>query len=1024
MDSPLNASAQRTKLLCSGVLFLAGCLSAVLGLFVLIDMHTGTRFMRFAQEGVPLHYNTAWGLFALGMGLLAYLTEHFVLSSVIGGSMNLFGFFSIIQIFLASELGLQKVIMKSSQVQVSVGAHLSPNSAVCFLLSGLALALIKRQQKWRATLIGLTSGSVVAISSVALFGYVADLQGGFTWGHYTPMPPVAAIAFFLIGIGLFAIALQEWVDKENTTIYWLPSQIAAFLFCTVVVLFSCLLQQEQRNAEKILRARISRFRMELEGRLQMQIDGLTHLASKWETMGATDPRAWEKEAQAEISHFPSYLSMERYGKDLAFQWSTSRDKEEDRIQKPIDKEFESQFLLVRRSREPLVLRNDLSERQFKRFRVAAPLFKNDRFDGFLVATYRMTPLVETALQDEAEAGISFALSDDVGEIFSWQENGEPDTFEEEQFLTLHGYQWKMRAWPSAALVKKEKTFLPQTLLVLGVMLSGVIAFFVYFAGISVKRNRELRAFQEETLRAKEEALKASQSKTEFLTNVSHEIRTPLNAIQGMTNLLVDTKLSADQRDCVDGIKFSADSLLSLINDVLDLAKIEAGKMELESTDFDVRKLLSAILDVFQLTSQQKGLSLKLDYPGEVPSVFRGDPHRLRQILTNLIGNAVKFTEKGWVKIAVEAIPRAENHYILKFLVEDTGIGIAETKKEKLFQSFSQADSSTTRKFGGSGLGLSISKKIIDLMQGDIQFESEEDKGSSFWFSVVLAKGDAALIESPEINTIDERVGSKRILIAEDNALNRKVAAKILGRVGYLVDTVSNGKEVLGATQLTRYDAILMDCQMPHLDGYQATAVIREREKDTGKHTPIIALTAHAMVSDRKKCLDAGMDEYLSKPFDPKTLRKVIESLTEEKNKALSFSKNARRKIRLKSKRVDVEVLKEVIALKEVDGFAFANELLTLFSKSTPKEIAKLEKALKGKELPKVADIAHSLKSSSGNLGALAFHQLCKTLERAARNGELAKAKKIFSVLRQEFSKTDAELRKEVKSLFAFEKKVA
>lgn len=1027
MNSNLNPSNARARKLSHSILMLAGSLSAVLGLLIIIDIHAGTRLVRFAHEGVPLHYNTALGLFALGMGLLGYLTEHFILSFVIGSTMNVFGFFSIVQIFLANELGFQKVLVKSGNIQVSLGAMLSPNTAVCFLLAGLALAMIRRPQKWCATAIGIAAGLVSSVSSVALLGYLTNLSAGYTWGHYTPIPPVAAFAFFTIGVGLYAIAVNEELVHGEPSVRWLPMQVGAGLVLATLVLFSGLVQQEQWRAEKNLRGRISNFKKELEDRFDLQIGALDKLAVKWDAQ-LKSSQEWETDAHVYMEHFQAYQSIERYSKDLQLRWVSSKDKDEERIQSPLHKEFETQLDFVRRSRAPLALKNEPSERQFKRFRVAVPLFREDRFDGYLVGTFRMAPLVQMALQDEPYAGISFVLSDDLGEIFSRDYDNEGSAVQEEHVISIYGYPWKLKSWPSRKLIQNEKTLLPEAVLFLGVTISCLIAFLMYFSGISAKRTRDLQLSQEETLKAKEEAIRASRSKTEFLANVSHEIRTPMNAIQGMTNLLIDSKLSVEQRDCIDGIKFSADSLLSLINDVLDLAKIEAGKMELESMDFDLRTLLSSIMDLFQLTSQQKGISLKLDYPNEIPAVFKGDPHRLRQVLTNLIGNAVKFTEKGSVKVAVEAVPKAEKNYVVKFLVADTGIGIPDGKKEKMFQSFVQADSSTTRRFGGTGLGLSISKRIIELMYGDIQFDSTENQGSSFWFSIPMEKGDAALVDNSPVFVVKEGSGSKRLLVAEDNSLNRKVAAKVLGRFGYLVDTVSNGREVLAAMESTTYDAILMDCQMPVLDGYQATAAIRKMEENTGRHTPVIALTAHAMVSDRKKCLDAGMDDYIAKPFDPKNLQKVIESLTEKKNKARSLNshtgKTSTNKLKTKMKRVDVEMLKEVISLKEVDGFAFANELLTIFSKTTPKDIAKLDKALKAKNLPRVVEIAHSMKSGSANLGAVVFHHLCKTLERSARNEEPKRCRKIFNELRLEFSKTDAELRREVKSLFEIEKRVA
>ena len=368
-------------------------------------------------------------------------------------------------------------------------------------------------------------------------------------------------------------------------------------------------------------------------------------------------------------------------------------------------------------------------------------------------------------------------------------------------------------------------------------------------------------------KAKEEAERMSRSKGEFLANMSHEIRTPMNGVIGTLQLLEDTELTESQHEYVNVAYKSADALLSILNDILDLSKIEAGKLELETIPFDLREIVKDVVVLHALKAEQMGIYLKSEIDETLPERLVGDPTRMRQVLVNLISNAIKFTKEGGVIVRIKLKLRDEKEVLIRVEVEDTGVGIPTNKHQKLFIAFSQADGSTTRKHGGTGLGLTIVRQLVEMMHGNLGMESEVEEGSKFWFVIPLGIACEAELSATEVVELDKPVRLEgRILLVEDNPVNQMVAKKMLEKIGLQSELAENGVEALELLKRDSFDAVLMDCQMPEMDGFKATSLWREQEAQSGDgHLPIIAMTANVMEGDRERCLASGMDDYLGKP---------------------------------------------------------------------------------------------------------------------------------------------------------------
>ena len=863
----------------------AAALIFILGITVICGWHLHIPLLlQIHPSFVPMQYNTALGFILSALCLTGLLKNHLALTVGSSVILLLLGCLTLLQYPTGVNLGIDELFMLHDLTEkTSHPGRMAPNSAVCFILTALFFILAHGKKTRNSLLPVLSASLLMSLSCVAFFGYLSDIETAHGWGKMTRMALHTSAGFIVIALGLLT-ALWKAEVRDQPIPHWTPQLIIVFGLTSTLVLMQAIKAENRKKLTNEVELHCSMISDKIQIAMEGQFKAMERMADRWNSRNGTPYNEWIIDATNYINHFSGFEYIKRLDSSFNVVHSVAHNEsqEKGKFRKFAYNSKASLSLLPTESKKVVAV---------------LPLFSHGSSDGFFAASYNLEELISSRnFLDAEENLLGVRLFAEDKELFriNYPENN--DGLELSKELILADKKYTLRVKPGKKYIKNFHPEIYTVLLVLGLLTSLTISLISFFwlklydsekelkvSDKKIKKSlKEIEKQKSELKKAWENAEVASQSKSEFLANMSHEIRTPLTAILGYLDLIKENKLEKKVLKDVKIIENNSRHLLTIINDILDLSKIEAGKLEIEMMPFSVFELNREIELLLRSKSREKGIDLIVDWQLPIPEQVASDPTRIRQVLLNLLGNSVKFTHKGYVKLETSWNRESSE---LVFRIKDSGIGMTGEQLEHIFESFQQADNSITRKYGGSGLGLTITERLTKMLNGRIAVASELNKGTEFTVTLKIENWGKLLHEKPKISSKSRTGGLSqvplqgKVLLVDDNMTNLTLISKILKKMKLDVECCMNGQEALNLALKDKadFDLILMDVQMPVMDGLTAAAILKQN--NYGK--PVIALTANAMKGDKEKCLQAGYTDFATKPVNKNKLYAILDECLNE-----------------------------------------------------------------------------------------------------------------------------------------------
>lgn len=855
-------------------MLISGLFSLLLGLTVIIGWYTkNSLLIQLSPHFVPMQFNTALCFMLSGLTTILLFFGQRIFATFFLPFIFLITVLTLLQYFFGN-LGIDELFLDHYLTTKTVHAgRMSPNTILCFLLYSNMLLLLLLE-KLNNRLLWILNSLLLAFCTLAFLGYVFDVEVVFGWQKYTRMALHTSVGFIILALGAY-IQVIKVILKDNK-INLIPLPLGTLLLMIFFILGSSIKHKDYLKFRNTLTNDKNILTQKINTDLERIIEAFNRMSIRAEFLENNNDDFWKLDTDSYLKDYKFYKAIEFSDKDHIIR----------KINPIKGNESLLGYNLIHNHLQEKVLSEAIQNRQIRLtniqeliqggrgFLILSPLFKSNMFIGTSIAVIDVDLLFNSILGQAIFKDYNVQVLEKGKEIYYHGEDRSNQALSnfngDDIFKTSNG--WNIILSPSTEYLERNNSYMPEVIILIGAMVSILAGFFAYYTD----RLKNLNEKAEASVKAK----------AMFLANMSHEIRTPMNAIIGLTSVLKEEVTDKLLLEKIDIISASGQSLLGIINDILDLSKIEAGSQPLNKNTFNLDAFLKDQIAMFSALALQKKILFKSKININHDDYIVSDDSKLKQVLTNLIGNALKFTEQGEIILSVDIEKNNQSEQRLYFSVSDTGIGINPKHISKLFKDFSQIEESSTRRFGGTGLGLSIAKKIVEILGGDISVTSELGKGSIFKFWIPYVKGDKYSFEVvDEVKKINSDLAKDlplSILTVDDNKINLKVASELLKKIGYSTDIASNGNEALELLKVNRYDVIFMDCHMPILDGFETTQMIINIY---GTQRPkIIALTASSMEEDIKKCFASGMDDFISKPVSFKALLDILIKYGEENKK--------------------------------------------------------------------------------------------------------------------------------------------